>query len=95
MVKPGLLLGHVMHRRMRPVSHRFAYRIAALLLDIDRLAETVKPIWFLSYKHGGSPKGFAVKPIGGLEDIPLFHELIDEVISVSYTHLTLPTNREV
>jgi hypothetical protein len=25
-------------------------------------------------------KGFAVKPIGGLEDIPLFHELIDEVI---------------
>ncbi|MAE09344.1 MAG: hypothetical protein CL661_11370 [Bacteroidetes bacterium] len=25
-------------------------------------------------------KGFAVKPIGGLEDIPLFHELIDDVI---------------
>jgi len=25
-------------------------------------------------------KGFAVKPIGGLEDIPLFHELLDEVI---------------
>jgi hypothetical protein len=25
-------------------------------------------------------KGFAVKPKGGLEDIPLFHELIDEVI---------------
>ena len=40
-----------MHRRMRPVSHRFAYRIAALLLDIDRLAETVKPIWFLSYNR--------------------------------------------
>ena len=28
-------------------------------------------------------KGFAVKPIGGLEDIPLFHELIDEVICSS------------
>jgi hypothetical protein len=25
-------------------------------------------------------KGFAVKPKGGLEDIPLFHELIDDVI---------------
>jgi hypothetical protein len=25
-------------------------------------------------------KGFAVKPKGELEDIPLFHELLDEVI---------------
>ena len=28
-------------------------------------------------------KGFAVKPKGGLEDIPLFHELIDDVICSS------------
>jgi DUF1365 family protein len=29
----------VMHQRLRPVAHRFSYRVFSLLVDLDRLAE--------------------------------------------------------
>jgi DUF1365 family protein len=35
----SLYRGTVMHARMRPVEHRFSYRVAAMLIDIDRLEE--------------------------------------------------------
>ncbi|BBE71242.1 DUF1365 domain-containing protein [Oharaeibacter diazotrophicus] len=31
--------GSVMHQRLKPLAHRFTYRIASLLVDLDRLAE--------------------------------------------------------
>ncbi len=34
-----LYVGHVMHARLKPVVHRFRYRVMSLLLDLDRLAE--------------------------------------------------------
>ncbi len=33
----GIYLGRVIHKRVRPFSHRFTYRVFSLLLDIDRL----------------------------------------------------------
>lgn len=33
----SLYIGEVMHARMKPVEHRFAYRVFSLLLDPDRL----------------------------------------------------------
>jgi DUF1365 family protein len=35
----SLYPGEVMHARMKPVSHRFAYRVFSLLIDLDRLDE--------------------------------------------------------
>ncbi|MET4276452.1 MULTISPECIES: DUF1365 domain-containing protein [unclassified Bradyrhizobium] len=35
----ALYLGRVMHARMRPVHHRFTYRVMNLLIDLDRLDE--------------------------------------------------------
>lgn len=35
----ALVPGDVMHARFRPKPHRFAYRVANLLIDCDRLAE--------------------------------------------------------
>lgn len=35
----GLYVGQVMHQRLRPFGHRFAYRVANLVVDLDRLAE--------------------------------------------------------
>jgi uncharacterized protein len=35
----ALVRGKVMHARMKPVGHRFAYDVFALLIDLDRLAE--------------------------------------------------------
>ena len=35
----AIYLGQVMHRRIKPVRHRFIYQVFSLLLDLDRLAE--------------------------------------------------------
>ena len=35
---PALLYrGDVMHARLRPMGHRFSYRVLNLLIDLDRL----------------------------------------------------------
>ena len=35
----SLYIGDVMHARLKPVGHRFSYRVMSLLIDLDRLAE--------------------------------------------------------
>jgi len=35
----SLYLGDVMHARLKPVPHRFSYRVMSLLIDLDRLDE--------------------------------------------------------
>ena len=35
----ALYLGNVMHARLKPVGHRFSYRVMSLLIDLDRLGE--------------------------------------------------------
>jgi uncharacterized protein len=35
----ALYFGDVMHARLKPMSHRFSYRVMSLLIDLDRLAE--------------------------------------------------------
>jgi hypothetical protein len=33
----ALYLGEVMHARLKPIGHRFSYRVMSLLIDLDRL----------------------------------------------------------
>ena len=35
----ALYVGDVMHARLKPMGHRFSYRVISLLIDLDRLAE--------------------------------------------------------
>jgi uncharacterized protein len=35
----AIYLGKVMHARLRPVRHRFSYRVMSVLIDLDRLGE--------------------------------------------------------
>ncbi len=35
----ALYLGEVMHARLKPIGHRFSYRVMSLLIDLDRLDE--------------------------------------------------------
>ncbi len=35
----ALYVGEVMHARLKPMGHRFSYRVMSLLIDIDRLTE--------------------------------------------------------
>jgi len=37
-----LYVGDVMHARLKPVGHRFAYRVFCVLLDLDRLDEAAR-----------------------------------------------------
>lgn len=46
--EPCLYQGHVMHMRMTPFAHKFRYRVFSMLLDVDRLEETCRPLRFLS-----------------------------------------------
>ncbi|MEM1345226.1 MAG: DUF1365 domain-containing protein [Pseudomonadota bacterium] len=57
--EPGgwLYQGHVMHLRLTPFAHRFRYRVFALLLDIDRLEETLSRLWWLGLDRF-APVGF-------------------------------------
>ncbi|MGB8401220.1 DUF1365 domain-containing protein [Bradyrhizobium sp.] len=35
----ALYVGEVMHARLKPIGHRFSYRVMSLLIDLDRLAQ--------------------------------------------------------
>jgi uncharacterized protein len=35
----ALYFGEVMHARLKPIGHRFSYRVMSLLIDLDRLGE--------------------------------------------------------
>ncbi len=35
----SLYVGEVMHARLKPMGHRFSYRVMSLLIDLDRLAD--------------------------------------------------------
>lgn len=67
-----LYAGDVMHARMKPVAHRFQYRVFTLLIDIDRLeeAERQSPLFSLgrfnllgfNVKDHGRRDGSALRP---------------------------------
>jgi uncharacterized protein len=51
LLEPCLYVGTVTHRRLRPVQHQLAYKVACLFMDVDRLEDTAKPLRFLSYNR--------------------------------------------
>lgn len=67
-----LYAGDVMHARMKPVAHRFQYRVFTLLVDIDRLEEAARtsPLFSLGrfnllsfdIKDHGRRDGSALRP---------------------------------
>ncbi|MBV1707737.1 MAG: DUF1365 family protein [Hyphomicrobiales bacterium] len=63
----SLYRGKVMHARLQPVGHRFSYRVANLLIDIDRLDEAGRQSRFFSV---GRPNLMAFYP----EDHAPHHE---------------------
>jgi DUF1365 family protein len=46
-----LYQGRVMHHRLRPVRHRFTYRVFSLFLDLDEVAEVDRRLWLLSVER--------------------------------------------
>lgn len=52
-VQPCLYRGHVMHMRLSPFRHRFRYRVFTMLLDIDRLEETLVPLRMIALDRFG------------------------------------------
>ncbi|MEL7154495.1 MAG: DUF1365 domain-containing protein [Pseudomonadota bacterium] len=58
-----LYQGHVMHMRLAPFAHKFRYRVFSMLLDVDRIAETLKPLRLMKL-DGFSLLSFARKDHG-------------------------------
>ena len=48
-----LYQGHVMHMRLTPFAHRFRYRVFSLLLDVDRMEQTLAPLRLLKLDRFG------------------------------------------
>jgi DUF1365 family protein len=48
---PCIYRGTVTHRRLRPLRHALSYDVAALLMNVDEIAETVNAHRFLSYNR--------------------------------------------
>lgn len=46
-----LYQGRVMHHRLRPVRHRFSYRVFSLFLDLDETAAVNARLWLLSVER--------------------------------------------
>ncbi len=46
-------VGAVSHRRIKPVSHRFSYKIFSMLINIDELEELDQSSRWFSYNHLG------------------------------------------
>lgn len=46
-----LYFGRVMHKRLRPFTHRFVYRTFAMLIDIDELPHLERKIRFFSHNR--------------------------------------------
>jgi uncharacterized protein len=51
MIEACIYRGTVTHRRLRPIAHALSYQVAALLVDVDQISETVAPHRFLSYNR--------------------------------------------
>jgi DUF1365 family protein len=68
----SLYAGVVMHARLRPVGHRFSYRVTSLLIDLDRLAEADRQsalfsvgrfnLWGFSEADHGPGDGSPLRP---------------------------------
>ena len=48
---PAIYRGKLRHRRFRPTAHDFSYSLFMVLLDIDRIPETMKRSPFSSYNR--------------------------------------------
>lgn len=46
-----LYFGRVMHKRLRPFSHRFSYRSFSMLIDLDELGYLNQTLRFFSHNH--------------------------------------------
>ncbi|MEM9146494.1 MAG: DUF1365 domain-containing protein [Pseudomonadota bacterium] len=53
MIRTCLYAGHVMHMRLTPFAHRFRYRVFTMLLDVDRIEQTLKPLRLLRFERWG------------------------------------------
>ena len=47
----ALYFGEVMHARLKPIGHRFSYRVMSLLIDLDRLGEADRQSRLFGVNH--------------------------------------------
>lgn len=71
-----LYVGTIMHRRLAPVQHQLAYKVACLFMDVDQIEETTKSLRLLSYNRWNL---FAISDKGLSDGQPLAAALWQQV----------------
>ena len=104
MISSCIYNGNVIHKRFKPKEHFFKYKVFSLFIDLSELYELNDKLKFFSLNRFNLIS-FYEKDHGDRDGSSLFEwvkkNLInneintDNIKAVSYTHLTLPTNREV
>jgi DUF1365 family protein len=70
--------GQVRHRRLKPRSHRFQYRVFMLYLDLDELPQVFEPYWLWSVETPSLAQFRRVDHLGD-QAVPLKQAVLDEV----------------
>ncbi|MFD1623427.1 DUF1365 domain-containing protein [Azospirillum griseum] len=65
----GLYVGAVMHRRVKPVTHRLSYRVVSLLIDVDELPRLDAELRLFAHNRFGL-LGFHDRDFGAKADQP-------------------------
>lgn len=78
MTAPALYPGRVMHKRLRPFTHRFDYRVFSIWLDLDRIEETARGLRLFSH-NGFNLFSFHDRDHGPRDGRPL-RPWIDELL---------------
>lgn len=63
-LRSALYVGHVVHKRLRPVQHAFRYRVFALALDVDEIDELSRRFRMFG-RNRRRPVGFFDADVGG------------------------------
>lgn len=87
---PGLYVGTVRHRRFRPRAHEFEYALFMVLLDIDRIAESMSASSFTSYNRPNWAAFYERDHLDGDATRPLRERLREAAVAAGET---LPEGR--
>ena len=87
---PGLYVGTVRHRRFEPRSHAFEYALFMVLLDIDRIRDSMAASRFTSYNRRNWAAFYERDHLDGDETRPLRDRLRDAALAAGET---LPDGR--
>jgi hypothetical protein len=80
----ALYVGDVMHARLKPVGHRFVYKVFTILVDLDRLPDADRSSWLFGVDRFAAVSFHQVEHgerIAARADRPLLRQHVDRLLA--------------